>query len=389
MKRVLFITYDFPYPANTGGKNRALNMLQFSGNGFEKYLISFVRDDYKQKDREKLEQLGIKVLDVIPRKKLKDVSNLFGVLSKDSFFRTLYYSKSTMDQIINAIQNFSIDIVHFESFYTAFFISDKINELGVKQIFGTENIEYRLYEDYMNSSNVFVKQLIKSQVEKIKKEEISFYKKADLCLAVTDDEASFIKQYKEKCLTIPNGVDVNDFVFHEPKNKIATKLLFVGNFSYFPNVEGINLFYNSVFKNLGSDIGLNIIGKRVETLKFLDDKRITATEYVDDIKKVYSEADILISPIKIGGGTNFKVLEAMASGLPIIAYRGRLEALGLKDKKDVLMVDNEEEFVKSINMLVQDLSLRQDLARNARAFVEKNYSWEVIGEKLAQAWNSL
>lgn len=389
MKKVLFVTYDFPYPANTGGKNRALNMLQFSGNGFEKYLISFVRDDFKNKDREELEQLGIKVLDVIPRKKLKDLSNLVGVFSKDSIFRTLYYSKSTMDQILNAVQNFSIDIVHFESFYTAFFMSDEIQKLGSKQVFGTENIEYRLYEDYMNSSSLLIKKLIKSQVEKIKKEEISFYKKADLCLAVTDNEADFIKKYNEKCLTIPNGVDVNDFVFHKPENKTATKLLFVGNFSYFPNVEGINLFYNNVFKHLGNDITLNIIGKKVEILSFLDDKRITAKNYIDDIKKAYRDADILISPIKIGGGTNFKVLEAMALGLPIIAYRGRLEALGLKDRRDVLMVDNEEDFIKSINMLVGDLPLRQDLAMNAREFVEKNYSWEVIGRKLAQAWNSL
>lgn len=390
MKKVLFVTYDFPYPTNTGGKNRAYNMLKHSGKNIKKYLFSFVRADFKKEYEDEMKKIGVEVAGIKKRRKLLDPTNILGLLSQNSIFKILYFSNDTLSEMCSIIQQREIDIVHFESLYTAFFINSKIKKLGAKQIFGTENIEFKIYEDYVkNKVPSILKFLYELQVRSIKKEETELFRRADLCIAVSEIEAREIRDYNSKCEVIPNGVDPDEFKFNMPKNKHGKKLLFIGNFSYFPNIDGINYFYNSVFKNLKNDINLTVVGKNVHILPFMDDPRIRAKEYVVNIADEYEKSDLVVSPIRLGGGTNFKVLEAMAKGVPVVSLPHRLEGLDLKDGRDITVANNSDEFKDKIEMLLNHFELRKEIARKAREFVEREYSWEVIGKNLTRIWDSL
>jgi len=316
--------------------------------------------------------------------------NLLGLITGKSIFKTLYFSSRIATDLLQIIADKKVDIVHFESFYTAFYISDEIRNLRVKQVFGTENIEFKLYQEYVtNNVNPIIKSTFNQQVNRIKSEETLLMEKADMCFAVTAEEVKFIKQYNKNTFQIPNGVDMDEFKFDKPNKSKGANLLFVGNFSYFPNVEAITSFYDNVFNKLDPSVRMTVIGKKVGTLPFVNDLRIEAIEFVSDIKEAYRKADVLISPVKIGGGTNFKVLESMASGVPVIALKGRMEAVGAEDEKNVTIADNDLDFKNKIEKLLSDLELRQKLATNARKFVEEKYSWEKIGKDLAKAWNEL
>jgi len=390
MKKVLFVTYDFPYPTNTGGKNRAYHMLKYTGSNIKKYLFSFVREDFIENYKDKMNEIGVEVVGIKKRRKLSDPRNILGLLHQDSIFKTLYFSNSTLSEICSIIHQREIDIVHFESFYTAFFINTHIRKLGARQIFGTENIEFKIYEDYVkNNALMPLKFLYEFQTRKIKKEETELFSRADFCIAVSDEDGSVIRKYNPKVEVIRNGVDLDEFKFNEPKNKNGKKLLFIGNFTYFPNVDGINYFYNSVFKNLEEDISLTIVGKKVQTLPFADDPRIEGKEFVPKIADEYEKSDLVVSPIRLGGGTNFKVLEAMAKGIPVVSLPHRLEGLGLKDGRDIIVANNDDEFKDKIKMLLNDFDLRKRISKKARELVERDYSWEVIGRRLAHVWNSL
>ena len=173
MKKLWFVTYDFPYPTNTGGKNRAYNMLKHSGSNIEKYLFSFVREDFVENYKDKINEIGVEVVGIKKRRKLSDPRNILGLLRQDSIFKTLYFSNNTLSEIRSVVHQREIDIVHFESFYTAFYISDVIRNMGVKQIFGTENIEFKVYKDYVDKVNSLLKPFFAFQAAKIKKEELS------------------------------------------------------------------------------------------------------------------------------------------------------------------------------------------------------------------------
>lgn len=390
MKKVLFVSYDFPYPTNTGGKNRAFNLIKYGSKNIEIHLASFIREDFRKDYEDKLRKINVKTITLFKRRKLIDIRNIKSLfLKKNSIFRCLYYNSQTEDSLLELIKSFKIDIVHFESYYTAFYVSDKIRNLRAKQIFGTENIEYFLYKDYNQNSNWLKRIIIDREVKKIEQEEKELLKSSDKNIAVTKEEANFIKSVTgRECEVVPNGVDLEEFRYNSPSEKIKNTLLFIGNFTYFPNIDAINYFYNKVFKRLDSDIKLLVVGKNAQKLSLAKDKRVKAISFLKDIKDAYNMADIMISPVRIGGGTNFKVLETMAYGIPIIADPSRVKSLKVKDGYEMLLAETALEYKQKIVLLLRDFGLRKQLSKNARKLVERDYSWKTIGERLNFIWRS-
>lgn len=385
---VLFVTYDFPYPTNSGGKSRAYHLLKYTARKADIFLYSFVRDDYNPDYNQEIINLGIKDIKVFKRKKLSLLSNFSKtILHNHSIFHTLYNEKKVLDDLVDIIKKENIDVVHFESTYTGFFITEELKKHNVKLVLGTENIEYQLYFDYAKTLKKFyLKPFVLYQAGRLKKEELLMVKNADKVTAVTHNEAEVLKNLTgRECDVIANGVDPEEFVFHK-RNNMANNILFVGNFSYFPNVDAVNFFYNSVFHKLDKKITFTIIGKKCnEKFKFAD-PRIIKKEFVEDIREAYNAADILVFPIRIGGGTNFKVLEAMSSGVPVVAISSRLSGLNAIAGKHFLAADSAAEFCYQIELLYKDKSLRDDITKNARRLVEAQYAWRGIGENLLNVW---
>lgn len=392
MRKILFVTYDFPYPTTSGGKNRAYNLIKFAGKGHEVHLFSFTRPGFKKEFEDQIKKIGVRSVTTYKRRKVKDVRNILGVFSAtQSIFKKLYFDKSVFSLLTDLVVEKKIDVIHFESFYTGFYISNAFEKLGVKQIFGTENIEHLVYKDYVSHrvSSIF-KSFYAREVGKIKKEEEEMFKTSDICLAVTNEENKFIKDTgAKKCATIENGIDINNFTYKKPEKNDAVRLLFVGNFSYFPNVDAINFFYSGVFKKLPEQFRLTIIGKNVDSLSVRNDSRVSCIEFVSDIKDAYKNCDIMVSPVRIGGGTNFKILEAMATGVPILAHPARMQSLGVISEKHVATAKTEDEFVSTLLKLSLDYKKRVALSAAARVFVEEKYSWENIGKKLNEIWENL
>lgn len=392
--KVLFFTYDFPYPTNTGGKNRAFHLLRHAiRNGVEVNLFSFVRDDFKDEQKKFLYDIGVNKINTYKRKKLLSFETILKSIDlSSSIFKKLYFDQSIYRELLDEIKTLKFDLIHFESLYTAFYISDEIKMFGVKQLFGTENIEYQLYHDYVNHiAKPYLKPLYRFEAKKIEKEEKELLRNADASLAVTKKEAEDIKKITRKdCFVIENGVDLNEFRY-DPKSDSKTKnILFVGNFSYFPNLDAITFLYNHVFKRLEDNgIKLIIVGRHSRKLTFINDPRVEMHEFVSDIKSAYHQSDILISPVRIGGGTNFKVLEAMACGVPVIAHPTRVRELDGVTQNHVLFARSPEEFERQINNLFNNMDLKTRLARNARKLVEENYSWKDIGDKLYNVWRKM
>lgn len=391
MLKVLFFTYDFPYPTNTGGKNRAYYLLKHSGKDVEMSLFSFVRNDFSPDYTQKIKEIGVKKVKVFNRKKLKKLSTIIkNGITYSSIFKTLYYENSVEKELLKFVSENKIDIVHFESSYTGYYIGDKLRKLGVKQVLGMENIEHQLYFDYArNKARILSKLPIYYQAKLFKREEFNMMKKADAIVTVTKNEANFVeKNSKNRTIVIENGVEIDDFKLQK-KGKSKGNLLFVGNFTYFPNVDAMQFFYSKVFKKIKGSVKLTIIGKEGEKRLNIDDKRVVFKKFVEDIRDEYKDADILVSPIRIGGGTNFKVLEAMALGTPIVAYSERLSEIGAVPGKHFLEAKNADEFIEQIKLLNEDSELRMSISYSARLLIEEKYSWIKIGKKLNSFWRSM
>lgn len=388
---VLFITYDFPYPTNTGGKNRAFHLLKYTAKKADIFLYSFVREDFSSENIDVVKELGVKEVKVFKRKKLKDPSSVFQTLLKgSSIFKTLYFEQKILNEIAATIKEKNIDIVHFESSYTGYYIGKQLKKTRAKLVLGTENIEYRLYFEYIRKyKNLLAKPFLFYQANRLKKEEEFMMKHADISTAITKDEAQYIESVSnKKCTIVGNGIDIGELDYRFRK-KVSGNLLFVGNFSYFPNIDAMNFFYKEVFKHLPENITLTIVGKKGKEVLSFEDERIIFKEFVENIEDEYLEADILIFPVRIGGGTNFKVLEAMALGVPIVAHPERLSGLQAMPDVHFLEAGDKTSYVEQIEKLYRDDKLREKLAENGRKLVEENFTWEKISLALLRTWREV
>lgn len=385
---VLFVTYDFPYPTNSGGKNRAYHLLKYTAKEADVFLFSYVREDYNPEHNREILDLGVKKIQVAKRKKLSSFSNFpKTVLQNSSIFKTLYGDEKIFNQILEIIKSEKIDVVHFESSYTGFFLGKRLRKFGVKTVLGTENIEFMLYYDYAKSlKRFYLKPFVYYQAKRLKEEELSMVRNADSVTTITKQESEILEKLTgAKSSIVANGIEPKTFSYSYDKT-IKNNLLFVGNFMYFPNVDAIDFFYNQVFPKLNRKLSLTIIGKKIEEKFKFKEKRIVTHDFVEDIISEYRKSDMLIFPIRIGGGTNFKVLEAMALGIPIVAQPQRLAGLEAVSEVHFLKAESAEDYAEQIERLYNDDELRSKISSNARKLIEEKYAWKEIGMELLKVW---
>jgi polysaccharide biosynthesis protein PslH len=113
---------------------------------------------------------------------------------------------------------------------------------------------------------------------------------------------------------------------------------------------------------------------------------VTVTGTVDDVRPFYQSALATGVPLRVGGGTRLKVLEAMAAGTPVISTTLGAEGLAVMAGKDILVADSPEAIADTVEALQADSPAWQSLITNARTLVQAQYDWSVIGEVLLRLY---
>ena len=178
---------------------------------------------------------------------------------------------------------------------------------------------------------------------------------------------------------VPNGIDVAaSAAIRVPRDPDA--LVFAGSFTYGVNHEAMVWFLSEVYplvKRAAPEIRLVITGDPAGK-PLPPAEGVTLTGFVDDVRPLVAGAAAAVVPIRQGGGTRLKILEAMALGTPVVATSKGAEGLAVTDGGDILLADTPEAFAGAILRLRRDAALRQDLVNNACRLVRRQYDWAVI-----------
>ncbi|MEQ1793471.1 MAG: glycosyltransferase, partial [Nitrospira sp.] len=210
----------------------------------------------------------------------------------------------------------------------------------------------------------------------------------------------FVSQPDEKTLLervpglrtaiVPNGVDVEYFT--PTHGKDAPALIYTGGMNMFANRDAVMFFLDEIWP---------LIRKQVPDVRFfavgqdppkelLDmavrDPQITVTGYVTDVRPLVSEASVYVVPLRVGGGTRLKVLDAMAMGKAMVSTSIGCEGLAVHPDEHLLVADTPEQFANKTVLLLGDKNCRLALGRAARELVERRYSWRTIGGQLLDAY---
>ncbi len=190
---------------------------------------------------------------------------------------------------------------------------------------------------------------------------------------------------------IENGVDLDRYrPCPEPAGK---RLLFIGSFRHFPNVEAFRFFTERCWPALRErfpEMILTVVAGPdhlafwqdfAGTLAPPEDERIRLLGFVADVRPLYAEANVAIVPTTVSAGTNVKVLEAMAMERAVVSTPSGCAGLGLEHGKSVWVAETAGEFAEGVARLVEDPALRAAIAREARLHAERNFDWKALAEK--------
>ena len=179
---------------------------------------------------------------------------------------------------------------------------------------------------------------------------------------------------------IPNCIDLQNYQGFGNGKDGKNSLIFAGPFGYKANYDAMNWFlkeiYPIVLKRI-PDAELMITGDHEELpLPNLDGVRLTG--FVDDVRPLVAESSISIAPIRLGGGTRIKILEAMALRTPVVATTKGAEGLDVQHGQHLLIADSPAVFAASISRLLTDPSLQKMLAANAYQLIKDRYDWASV-----------
>lgn len=194
-------------------------------------------------------------------------------------------------------------------------------------------------------------------------------------------------------VVIPNGVDVEYYV---PSQEVCAKplaewsLVFTGKFDFRPNIDAALWFADEILPELRKEIPLariSFVGQKPTPKVWALKERpgIEVTGFVPDTRPYIADAAVYVVPLRMGGGTRLKVLEAMAMGKAIVSTSFGVSGLECQDGREVLLADEPRAFARAVALLLRDRNKARELGANARRLVEEKYDWR----KLAPRWEAI
>lgn len=385
---ILVVSAVLPFPLYSGGQVRLYNLLKRLSEYHNITLISFIRSE---KEKQFFNELSFchRIETIMRGTAWQAGYVLKSLVSSKSLLHSTYHHTVAQKRIAQIIKEESINLVHIEPGY----VFNGLPKLDLPLIVSEHNIEHMIYEGYVQRFRFpVIKFLLRNDVRKIKIWEQSIWNAADQIITVSLSDKAYINTKGfNKVTVVPNGVDDTWFEF-SPKNSIPKNFhaVFIGNFRWIQNQEAVKTLLRIFWPEISQyypKASLELVGQHfpVALTKYLSSS-VTLTENVNDIRDVLKNAHMSFAPIAIGGGTKYKILEAMAAGVPVISTTKGIEGLDVKHNHSILIGDTTNEWIDNIQTLCNDSGYVKKITRNARNVVEKQYSWSHIATIQQAIW---
>ena len=349
--------------------------------------------------REYFESMGIRTVEVdrtIPRKSgwrfyARLAANLFSPLPYSVATHTSHQMKQTLQQLE---QSGAVDLWHCEwSPYTELFRGWRSGPL----VIAAHNVESLIWKRYTETeSNPVKRWYIRQQWKKFVAFERWAFDRATCTIAVSEPDARLARRDfgAQRIEVVDNGVDFRNYAGQGTREERT--LLFLGSLDWRPNLDGIQQFIVHVWPRIlerEPNMILRIVGRNPASwLVDLANEQpgIQLCANVPEVVPYLSSATAMIVPLRVGGGSRLKIIEAAANGLPVISTRVGAEGLEFRPAGEHYQeVERIDDMVDPILDVVRNRKSSEEMARRAREFASKRYDWDSLASQQSRLWQSV
>jgi glycosyltransferase involved in cell wall biosynthesis len=263
-------------------------------------------------------------------------------------------------------------------------------------ILGEQNVDSSVwYRLARTEPNPLRKLIFYSQYRSFMGYESRICRYFDMCICVSAQDQ---KELASLCPgtaieVVPNGVDPDYFRPGETEED-ETRLVFTGSMDWHPNEDAVLYFCERIFPLIRAElpeIKFYIVGSNPtdRVLKLRGIEGVIVTGSVEDVRPYIASAAVYIVPLRIGGGTRLKILQALAMKKAVISTSIGCEGLDLQQDKHLLVADEPRQFAARTVQLIRDRSMRSRLGDDGKALVQERYDWDVIARKLELVYRRL
>ncbi len=404
--RILFLTPQLPYPPRQGTAIRNFGLINGLAPRHTIDLLTFLATDESLTPNNPLLSMCNRVATIpaAPRPTSARIRDTFLSLQPDMALRLA--DEAFAAKLAGWLRDGKYDIVQAEGIEMGRYLLQARQQLAeqgarTKLVFDDHNCEYLLqqrnaFTDLRSLRRFPAGVYSLAQWRKLRRYEQKVCATADRTLAVSEPDASALRILDNRVDMIANGIDLSEYHVATLVEPPPPLLVFTGKMDYRPNVDAVLWFANQVLPlvlRARPDVRFQIVGRsphpRLDLLR--DNPAIEITGAVEDVRPYIAGAGVYVMPLRVGGGTRFKALEALAMGKPIVTTTLGVEGIGVVHRREVMIADTATTFALEVLALLdaQSAQTRQKLSENARDFVVARYGWEGIIARLEGVYERL
>lgn len=388
--RVLVVTTQLPYPPTSGGRMRTLSLLRRLAARHEITVMAYAQPD--DPAIETLRQWGIACLPVAPppwiavRKVRVVLASLLGPLP---YIMAKYDTPAMRAALAQAARSKRYDLLHCDSISLAHVAA----KCGLRPaLLAEHNVEALIWQRLVRlQRHPLRKAFVALQSAKLRRVEAQVCRAFDACVAVSQKDAQLLRRWYgvENVQVVPNGVDIGQPPAHQ---SLDGHLAFVGSMDWVPNQDAVRWMVGEVLplvRRRHPRVTLSIIGRNPPAwMAKMSRDGLEVTGTVEDVRPYLERASVCVVPLRVGGGTRLKILEAMAAGKPVVSTSVGAEGLDLVPDRDIVLADSAQDFAEAVSALLADERRRRELALAGRQAAAR-YSWDLMASLLEHVWQAV
>lgn len=422
--RILHLLPYLPSPIHFGGALRIHHILRHFVDHHEVRVVAFGDLGDREAFLRDFPELEGRC-DILTRpawRRRTRISQLHSLMLRHSNWYTGTFTPQ-MQEVLERVQEAErFDIVQFEFPMLGQYAFDR----QAIRVMDAHNVEYDAMRRMSTVPGDPVRRwFYRTESRKIRHEELEIASRQDALFVTSRRDARlFAKDLPDlPTVVIPNGVDSSFYPFRpglrradagkagqapnssNPSPPAAAsrpfgipevrphRMVFTGMMGYVPNYDGMLHFLEQsmpIIRARFPDAEVHVVGKNPpRALRERSGGGVTVTGFVEDVRPYVYASGVYIVPLRMGGGTRLKVLEALSAGIPVVTTPIGCEGIDVEDGVHVLIREDPEAFAGAVIDLMTDPDLGRRLIENGRRLIEEVYDWRHIGARMDAAFREL